>query len=60
MILLSVSIVIFAGKRLLPGDRFKQNAAERKNVGTMIDLFRLALRLFGRHVTHRAENQARR
>ncbi len=59
MILLSVSIVIFAGKRFLSGDRFKQNAAERKDVGAVIDLFRLSLRLFGRHVAHRSEDQAR-
>jgi hypothetical protein len=40
--------------------RFKQNAAKRKNVGAVIDLARLALRLFRRHVTHRSEDQAGR
>ena len=40
------------------GDSFKQDATKRKDIGAMIDLFRLALGLFRRHVTGRAENHA--
>ncbi len=50
---------VSAGERLMGGDCFKQNAAKGKDVRSMIDLFRLALRLFGRHVTTGAHDCAR-
>src|SRR5437660_1262595 len=50
---------VFAFKRLMTGDCFIKNAAERKNVGTMIDLVDSSLRLFRRHIANRAENCTR-
>ena len=52
--------LILTGKSFPAGDGFKQNAAKRKDVGTVVDLLCLALRLFGRHVPERAENQSGR
>ena len=49
---------VLARKGFLSGCCFIQNATEGKNVCALIDVFGFSLRLFGRHVTGRAANDA--
>ncbi len=49
---------VFPGERSLSYGCFIQNAAEREDVRTVIDLGCPALRLLWRHVTEGAQDQA--
>ena len=49
---------VLALKRLVPGGRFKEDAAEREDVRPLIDLFHLSLCLLRRHVARGAHHHA--